>query len=601
MVAAFADPRVGIVAPRTVDPQGNLSFSLRRDATLSRTWGALVLGAERAGRHASTGEIVADPAVYDVPGAHDWASGSALLVSRACLDAVGRWDESFFLYSEETEFSLRARDAGFLTWYVPDAVVEHVGGAMSTDPWLWSMVTVNRLELYRRRHGPVSSAAYTGSVALYEASRSVRGSEVHRAALRAIVNPAARPQPSTTGTAAGAGSRSSAAGGDAPLPGDWDGVVVICAATPWDGTKFQDRHLAEHLSKTMPVLYVDPPFSPLVRWRKPDLVGSLPHPRLRLVTPTLARLTVVGPPYPLRLGVSVASGMMLRRGIARALASMHAKVRAIISSGVLVEHFGGTDAQLRIFWAQDDLVGAASMVGYQPWRIDRSEQSRARMADVIVASNPDVADTWRSRGYDPVLIPFGCDAERFAGTDRAPLPDDVTLEAPIAGFVGGLTPERIDPRLLEAVADRGHSLLLVGPEHRTQGVQGLEGLLARDNVQWVGNKPFEELPSYLRLIDVGLVPYADTAFNRGSFPLKTLEYLAAGKAVVSTDLPAARWLDTDLVRIESEPAAFAAAVDDLLPTARDPELVTARKAFAQAHSWESRARDFADLIRSRTS
>ena len=237
------------------------------------------------------------------------------------------------------------------------------------------------------------------------------------------------------------------------------------------------------------------------------------------------------------------------------------------------------------------------LIGYSPSRIWRAEQRRCKEADLIVASNPTVAETWTRQGYDPVLIPFGCDDELFAGTGGAPLPDDVTLKSPIAGFVGGLVSDRIRLDMLDAVTERGHSLLLVGPEHdRRQGIAPFEGLLARPNVQWVGRQPFERLPSYLRAIDVGLVPYADTAFNRGSFPLKTLEYLAAGKPVVSTDLPATRWLDTALVGIESSPAGFANAVEAWFQIARDADLVKARQAFAHQHSWERRASDFAELL-----
>ncbi len=45
-----------------------------------------------------------------------------------CFDALGGWDESYFLYSEEADLSLRARDAGFLTRYEPKAVATHIGG-----------------------------------------------------------------------------------------------------------------------------------------------------------------------------------------------------------------------------------------------------------------------------------------------------------------------------------------------------------------------------------------------------------------------------------------------------------------------------------------
>jgi teichuronic acid biosynthesis glycosyltransferase TuaH len=116
-------------------------------------------------------------------------------------------------------------------------------------------------------------------------------------------------------------------------------------------------------------------------------------------------------------------------------------------------------------------------------------------------------------------------------------------------------------------------------------------LRQRRNVRWVGAKPFGALPGYLRAIDVGLVPYRDSPFNRGSFPLKALEYLAAGRAVVSTDLPAIRWLDTDLISIAAGPAAFAEHADRMLAQPRTPALLARRQAFAARHSWARRAAD----------
>jgi GT2 family glycosyltransferase len=52
-------------------------------------------------------------------------SGSAALYRRAMLDQIGGFDESFFLYCEDTDLGLRARWAGWKCLYVPDAVVEH--------------------------------------------------------------------------------------------------------------------------------------------------------------------------------------------------------------------------------------------------------------------------------------------------------------------------------------------------------------------------------------------------------------------------------------------------------------------------------------------
>jgi glycosyltransferase involved in cell wall biosynthesis len=171
----------------------------------------------------------------------------------------------------------------------------------------------------------------------------------------------------------------------------------------------------------------------------------------------------------------------------------------------------------------------------------------------------------------------------------------VTLPSPVAGFIGHIN-ARIDLRLLEAIAERGMSLLLVGPMGANSDKERWTALLARPNVQWVGPKPFALLPGYMGAIDVGLVPYDDGAFNRGSFPLKTLEYLAAGRAVVSTGLPATRWLNSQFISIADQPGAFADAVQAAGRQLKAPADMVGRRAFAAGHDWALRARAFVAAI-----
>ena len=181
----------GIVVPRIVDDDGTLQHSLRRRPSLLRATGEAVLGGTRAGRFSALGEMMVDTDAYDHPGVVDWATGAAMLISRACLDAVGRWDESFFLYSEETDFALRAAAAGFAMRYTPDATVVHLGGEAMTSPSLYRLLTLNRLELYRRNHTRVASACYRAALTVNEGLRAPFAA-THRAALRALVGGSAR-------------------------------------------------------------------------------------------------------------------------------------------------------------------------------------------------------------------------------------------------------------------------------------------------------------------------------------------------------------------------------------------------------------------------
>ena len=55
----------------------------------------------------------------------DWVSGAFMLIRRETFDAIGGFDERFFLYWEDADFCKRAADAGWTTWYAPVAEVVH--------------------------------------------------------------------------------------------------------------------------------------------------------------------------------------------------------------------------------------------------------------------------------------------------------------------------------------------------------------------------------------------------------------------------------------------------------------------------------------------
>ena len=193
LLDATGPASVGITVPRLLDEHGTTMHSLRRDPSVSRALGEALLGGERSGRVPWLGELVTDPERYDRPGPVDWATGAAMLITRPCWDAVGKWDESFFLYSEETDYAIRARRAGFRVEYVPEASAVHIGGDLEVSPRLWTIHTLNRIRLYERDHGRVRTAAFRGAVVLNEALRAASGRERSRAALRALLHPSERP------------------------------------------------------------------------------------------------------------------------------------------------------------------------------------------------------------------------------------------------------------------------------------------------------------------------------------------------------------------------------------------------------------------------
>ncbi len=188
LVAALAEPGVGIAVPLVLGADGHRQDSLRREPTLWRAIGLNGTG------FPLFSEYVTGRRAYAAPRDADWALGAAVMFSRECYEAVGRWDESFFLYSEETDFCLRARDAGWRTRFVPEAVVVHHEGGSGRSDATHQMLILNRVRLYARRHSSVAAWLYWVATIASETSWLVRGHTESRASVRALLRPRTRPR-----------------------------------------------------------------------------------------------------------------------------------------------------------------------------------------------------------------------------------------------------------------------------------------------------------------------------------------------------------------------------------------------------------------------
>ncbi len=375
-------------------------------------------------------------------------------------------------------------------------------------------------------------------------------------------------------------------------------LLVYLAGTRYDGPAGTDRHITDELSRLTPVLYVDPPVSALTRLRNPEAAGSPGRPPLTVLHPRLARLTPHVTPGMYRPGAHRLMPPLVRRAVRAAADRLYGEpgtpVAALVSTRT-ENLLAAVPARRTLFYATDDLVAGAALLGIPRDRLAAQEAATLRRAQAVAVVSPPLLERYAAMGRTATMIPNGCTPEAYAGVDTAPVPDDARMPGPVAGFVGHVN-DRIDLGLLEAVADTGCSLLIVGPVAAGYRPERFAALAARPNVRHVGAKPFAGLPGYLRVIDVGLTPYADTPFNRASFPLKTLEYLAAGRDVVSAPLPANAWLDSDLVTEATGAPAYAAATRRALGRPRTGAVAQRRREFAARHSWAHRARALAGLV-----
>lgn len=119
------NPGMGACGPKLVYPDGSFQLSCRRFPTLGsflarRTPLRVFLGSSDLVRRYEMADWD-----HDSPRQVDWLFGAAVLIRRQTLERVGGLDEDMFLYSEDVDWCLRCRLAGWGISYVPDSVIIH--------------------------------------------------------------------------------------------------------------------------------------------------------------------------------------------------------------------------------------------------------------------------------------------------------------------------------------------------------------------------------------------------------------------------------------------------------------------------------------------
>jgi glycosyltransferase involved in cell wall biosynthesis len=161
----------------------------------------------------------------------------------------------------------------------------------------------------------------------------------------------------------------------------------------------------------------------------------------------------------------------------------------------------------------------------------------------------------------------------------------------VAAYAGSLD-FRFDAEVVAGAAERlpDWQFVIAGPaDARARG--RLSGLR---NVRLAGRLPAADIPGLLAGASVCLMPYRRDAFTDTVFPVKLVEYLAAGKPIVSTPIAAVREFE-DVVTVADGPEAFAGAI---AAAARDDSDAARRRRMERArpYSWERRMDQLQEAI-----
>lgn len=586
---ALAEDGVGIAVPRITDGNGVLQPSLRRRPTTRRAWAEALLGGTRAAGLGDAGETIAVGPAYDGPADVDWATGAAFLVSRGCLDDIGPLDESFFLYSEETDFMLRAGDAGRTVRYTPRAHAVHLGGELSTAPRLWSLRARNRLRLQRRRAGRWSSLGFLVASVVGEGLRAAAGRATSRAAVRdllrhgpgIVVGPPPMSEPATPGWICFSAQDwwyQNRAHSDIQLLGRVAGsrrvllVNSIGLRMPVPGrSSGTARRIGRKLASVARLVRRPVPDRPDLR-----IMTPLPLPFYRSALARRCNAWFVGRQVD---WAARASGLTAPAGpdpvvvvtiptaidAARRLPHAALVVNRSDKHSAFPEADGPTIAEL-----EHRCLDAADLVIYTSQALEEDEGTHARGTTLV--------------------LDHGVDAAHFTRRPPIEIPADLAaIAGPRVGFFGALDDYLVDFDLLEelAAAMPDTNLVLIG-----DATCPMRRFARYPNVHLLGARPYEQIPAYGSGFDVALMPWLDSTWIRYANPIKLKEYLALGLPIVSTDFPEVHRYG-HLLRIAPDAGSFIAAVADTLDDG-GPSTPEARREAVAALTWDRAA---ADLLR----
>jgi len=379
---------------------------------------------------------------------------------------------------------------------------------------------------------------------------------------------------------------------------------VLYAPTPWDSPRQPAHNLADALARRHPVLYVDPPLSPLtpirygLRWNTWPRVRAVVDRRVRTSGDVRVFAPLVLPPieHPRMRALSLP---LQRAQIARAVARAGLRAPVVLAWRGLPALAGVAGESLRVGVVMDHPAAAASLVGRDAAALEAETTALLQATDLICTTSHPMHELLAERGWDSELVPFGFPADLAGAFDEAAEPSEyASLPRPLLGYTGGID-DRLDFDLILGLADRfAHgSLVFVGAVSPRLSAEARAALAARSNIHLLGPRPRTRLPAYIRHLDVALMPYRDSLFTRYQSPMKVWEYLYAGPPIVGVGSAELRRFPAPLVHYaenaDAVPATLVRALAD--PAAGREE----RRSFALANTWDDRADQLDALVEGR--
>lgn len=334
----------------------------------------------------------------------------------------------------------------------------------------------------------------------------------------------------TSSRRAGVGSRSTSSDSSSPWLDPLDSercpIIALCHLS-WNWVWQRPQQFLSRLAKTHPVLFVETycteTAATFVKLRTPDA-----HPNVTLCEMHLPASRWADGKY-----IDRERRRVLKRVLAGELAGRFDEAILWFNDPMAVTAFAGhLGESLIVYDCMDEL---SQFKGAPPALIER-EYDLLDVADVVFCGGRKMRDKRLAFNANSHFYGTGVDCRHFGSalSESLPIaPEIATLRGPVLGYFG-VVDERIDYDLLAALADADPTwhVVMVGPTTKVDPAS----FPRRPNLHFLGGRPYSQLPSLTKGFSVALMPFALNEATEYINPTKALEYMAAGRPVVSTAL-----------------------------------------------------------------
>ena len=253
----------------------------------------------------------------------------------------------------------------------------------------------------------------------------------------------------------------------------------------------------------------------------------------------------------------------------------------------------GLNPSMVVYDCMDELASFKN----PPKQLLQRESALLGIADLVFTGGPSLYEAKKNRHANAHCFSSSVDARHFRQALDSAIshPDQAHIAGPRLGFYGVID-ERFDTELVSRMAEAHPEwqIVLVGPVVKIDPASLPRG----QNVHYMGQRNYDELPKFLAGWDVCLLPFAMNDSTKFISPTKVLEYMAAEKPSVSTPITDVKVPYGDVVAIASTADKYIAACERMLAldAAEKTEMVERMRDIVANTSWDKTASRMHELI-----